>query len=183
MRVVGAVLSAAFAMLLITTAAPINVEACGTCSDPFHQALQAASVVTVSVVVEAAADGSATLQTERVLKGTAPPIRSYPPDDKAVRLTAGSHIVLMALGDTLDFRAVWVLSLAADGTLGSTQFSDAPKSLAELEALIALPETGTVEFGRPPAVPSPGGRLVAAGAALLLIAGVWARWIGAVRPT
>jgi hypothetical protein len=177
-------LSVAAAALAATAMAAIvvmDVDACGTCSETFTDALRASRVVTVSFVVAAAADGSATLRTERVLKGSAPFTQSYPPDDKAVHLTAGSRIVLMSLGNTLDFRGVWVLTINGDGTLDSAGLRDPPKTLAELEALIAMPQTDTVEFGTALARRSPGDLLIAVGLGLLLIAGGWLRRIGAVR--
>ena len=180
-RVIRFVVAAALSMLAMTIAGVTNAEACGTGSETFGDALRASSVVTVSFVVAAAADGSATLRTERVLKGSAPPTHSYPPDDKAVRLKPGTRIVLMGGERTIDFRGVWALTVKSDGTLDSTGLRDAPSTLAALEALIAMPQTAAVEFGTAPARQSPGGQLIAAGAGLLLIAGAWLRRIQAAN--
>jgi hypothetical protein len=179
LRAVLPLAAAVFIAISVPSAAVTGVAACATCSPTFAEALRASSVVTVSFVLEAAADGSATLRTERVLKGSAPPLQTYSPDDKAVHLTAGATIVLMGGQETLDFRGVWVLTVNGDGTLDSAGLRGAPRTLAELEAFVALPETATVQFGRASAVPSLGGQLIVTGAALLLIAGVWIRRIGA----
>src|SRR3989442_94894 len=89
-RLALSIAAAALVRVALATTFVTNVGACATCSPTFAEAFRASSVVTVSFVMAAAADGSATLQTERVLKGSAPSLRTYPPDDKAVHLTAGT---------------------------------------------------------------------------------------------
>jgi hypothetical protein len=157
---------------------PSQVMAVSPDSGPtFQQVFRASSIVAVVLVLAASSDGSATLATERVLKGNPASVRTYPADDKAVPLLAGSRLVLIQGGETLDFRGTYALPVAPDGTIDVQGLAGAPRTLAELEAFAALPETATAGFEKMPAVPSPGGQLIAVGTALLLIAGGWLRRI------
>ncbi len=162
------------AVALVTATTLVGLAAGLTLADSpnsgptFDQAVFADQVITVDLVRAYDPDGSATLETETVLKGAASHVRTYPSDDKAVHLRVGSRIVLLQGDGTLDFRDVTVMAVAANGALDSGGLVNAPATLNELLAYFDLPPTDTASL-QPGTVGHPPGALALIGLGLGLV--------------
>lgn len=135
--------------LLVLVAAgvfPSPVRANSPANGPsFDTIVHNARLITLIDVMTASSDGAAVLRVEHVFKGIARTTLTFGPDDKAVALRRGQHVVIAQMDPRgLDFRGTTVWVVGPDGRLSNASVVGQPTTLAEIYAYFSVPATDSM---------------------------------------